>query len=235
MGWRSRGSARALLSPTPAPPPAQPRPVSPRCGDKSRLTRAQGGGRARRDALPALGRTTSTGGCWAGVAAAAQLCPSAPFSCSLLSRYEAFAQVTDDVLVPRDTSRSIGCQNQLHLQYVTVKWQIKRELWLFNLVPVQESVSRGGCSCSAGSGGAGLRPPGAGHRVEVPLLLPINTGARNREKQPRARAGRLGHMAAHSSLPGKSVLEKMCWEKKRLFEDKHRGSSGKALSLQNTN
>lgn len=39
--------------------------------------------------------------------APAQLCLSALFSCSLLSWYTSFAQITDDVFIPRDTSLNI--------------------------------------------------------------------------------------------------------------------------------
>lgn len=73
----------------------------------------------------------------------------------------------------------LGCQNWLHLQYVTVKWKIKRELQLFNLVPVQEMGSGGEDRAAVGPGqtrvpvhAAGAR---AGHRgcsIEGLLVLP---------------------------------------------------------------
>lgn len=44
---------------------------------------------------------------WALWSAPAPLLLSAPLSCSLLSWYKSFAQITDDVFIPRDTSLNI--------------------------------------------------------------------------------------------------------------------------------
>lgn len=104
----------------------------------------------------------------------------------------------------------LGCQNWLHLQYVTVKWKIKRELQLFNLVPVQEMGigGRKGLLWDRGRPGSlcTLLGPGQG-----------TGGAASRGCLSCPHAGEV-EICTLKHLLGK----------KRLFEDEYPSSSGSA-------